>query len=63
VAYLDKIPASGTIISAAPMKIVDGSGSPTRVYALVPQGNAVGRNQAATMLILFISVLSILFIT
>ena len=63
VAYLDKIPASGTIISAAAMKIVDGSGSPTRVFALVPQRNTVGRNQAATMLILFISVLSILFIT
>ena len=40
VGYLDKIPASGTIISCAPMKIVDGSGSPVRVYALVPHDDS-----------------------
>ncbi|XP_052093777.1 isatin hydrolase-like [Mytilus californianus] len=39
VGYLDKIPESGTIISCAVMKIVDGSGSPARVFALIPKNS------------------------
>lgn len=33
---LDQLPATGAIIFAAPLKIVNGSGSPLRVLALVP---------------------------
>ncbi len=33
---LDQLPATGAILIAAPLKIVDGSGSPCRVLALVP---------------------------
>ncbi len=32
---LDQLPATGAIVVAAPLKIVDGSGSPLRVLALV----------------------------
>lgn len=38
-ANLDQLPARGSIVIAAPLKIVGGSGSPLRVLALVP-GNA-----------------------
>tara|TARA_B100000686_G_C16777782_1_gene969704 strand:- start:346 stop:1143 length:798 start_codon:yes stop_codon:yes gene_type:complete len=34
---LDKLPALGSLIIAAPLKIVDGSGSPLRVIGLVPK--------------------------
>ena len=33
---LDLLPATGSILIAAPLKIVDGSGSPVRAIALVP---------------------------
>ncbi len=33
---LDKLPATGAVVIAAPLKIVNGSGSPLRVLALVP---------------------------
>jgi isatin hydrolase len=33
---LDKLPATGAIVIGAPLKIVQGSGSPARVLALVP---------------------------
>ena len=33
---LDQLPPTGAILIAAPLKIVDGSGSPCRVLALVP---------------------------
>ena len=33
---LDRVPATGAIVFAAPLKIVNGSGSPVRVLALVP---------------------------
>ena len=33
---LDALPATGAIIIAAPLKIVDGSGSPVRVIAITP---------------------------
>ncbi len=32
---LDQLPATGAMIIAAPLKIVEGSGSPLRVLALV----------------------------
>ncbi|MGE4335795.1 MAG: cyclase family protein, partial [Pigmentiphaga sp.] len=35
---LDQLPTTGTMILAAPLKIKNGSGSPLRVLALVPQG-------------------------
>ncbi len=35
---LDQLPPTGSVLIAAPLKIKDGSGSPTRVLALVPQG-------------------------
>jgi kynurenine formamidase len=33
---LDLLPATGALIAAAPLKILDGSGSPLRVLAIVP---------------------------
>ncbi len=33
---LDRLPATGAVVIAAPLKIVGGSGSPVRVLALVP---------------------------
>jgi kynurenine formamidase len=33
---LDQLPATGAVVIAAPLKIVNGSGSPVRVLALVP---------------------------
>ena len=33
---LDRLPATGAVVLAAPLKIVRGSGSPVRVLALVP---------------------------
>lgn len=33
---LDQLPATGAVVIAAPLKIVDGSGSPLRVIALAP---------------------------
>jgi kynurenine formamidase len=33
---LDQLPATGAVVIAAPLKIVDGSGSPLRVVALSP---------------------------
>ncbi|MFW6075109.1 MAG: cyclase family protein [Chloroflexota bacterium] len=35
-ANLDQLPPTGSLIFAAPLKIVDGSGSPVRVIALAP---------------------------
>ena len=35
-ANLDQLPAQGAVLVAAPLKIVQGSGSPARVFALVP---------------------------
>jgi len=32
---LDQLPATGALVIAAPLKIVDGSGSPLRVLALI----------------------------
>ena len=34
--HLDELPPTGAIVIAAPLKIVNGSGSPLRVLALVP---------------------------
>src|SRR5437868_4841410 len=34
---LDQLPPTGSVVIAAPLKIVGGSGSPVRVIALVPQ--------------------------
>ena len=33
---LDQLPPSGAIVIAAPLKIVEGSGSPVRVLAIAP---------------------------
>lgn len=35
---LDKLPPKGAVIVTAPLKIIDGSGSPLRVLAFVPAG-------------------------
>lgn len=35
---LEQLPATGSVVIAAPLKIVDGSGSPLRVIALAPMG-------------------------
>lgn len=35
---LDRLPATGAVVIAAPLKLVRGSGSPLRVLALVPGG-------------------------
>lgn len=37
-ANLDKLPAKGAILIAAPLKIKNGTGSPVRALALVPRG-------------------------
>ena len=37
-ANLDKVPAKGAILIAAPLKIENGTGSPIRALALVPKG-------------------------
>lgn len=37
-ANLSSLPPTGAVVVAAPLKIVDGSGSPLRVLALVPRG-------------------------
>jgi len=34
---LDQLPATGSVVVAAPLKIVDGSGSPLRVLAIAPR--------------------------
>jgi len=34
---LDQLPATGAVVIAAPLKIVNGSGSPLRVLALVEE--------------------------
>ena len=34
--HLDRLPATGAVVIAAPLKLVAGSGSPLRVLALVP---------------------------
>jgi kynurenine formamidase len=36
---LDCLPAKGAVILAAPLKLLQGSGSPLRVLALVPSGS------------------------
>jgi kynurenine formamidase len=33
---LDQLPATGAVLIAAPLKIVEGSGSPLRVLAIAP---------------------------
>ena len=38
-ASLDRLPARGAVVIAAPLKIEGGSGSPLRVLALVPRQN------------------------
>ncbi|MFT5159134.1 MAG: kynurenine formamidase [Paracoccaceae bacterium] len=35
---LDKLPAKGAILIAAPLKIENGTGSPVRALALIPKG-------------------------
>jgi kynurenine formamidase len=35
-ANLSKLPPTGALLIAAPLKIVDGSGSPARALAIVP---------------------------
>jgi kynurenine formamidase len=37
-ANLDRLPTTGSLLVAAPLKIVNGTGSPVRVFALVPRG-------------------------
>jgi kynurenine formamidase len=34
---LDRLPATGAVVIAAPLKIVGGSGSPVRALALAPR--------------------------
>jgi kynurenine formamidase len=36
-AQLDRLPVTGAVVVAAPLRIAGGSGSPARVYALVPR--------------------------
>jgi kynurenine formamidase len=33
---LDELPATGSVLIATPLKIVNGSGSPVRVIAITP---------------------------
>jgi kynurenine formamidase len=36
VAYIDRLPAKGATLIAAPMKIENGSGGPVRLLAVLP---------------------------
>jgi kynurenine formamidase len=36
-ANLDQLPLTGSLLVVAPLKLVGGTGSPSRVYALVPK--------------------------
>lgn len=36
--HLDRLPATGALLVVAPLKIVGGTGSPVRAFALVPRG-------------------------
>ena len=42
---LDRLPPTGAVVIAAPLKIKDGSGSPLRVLALVPATTPVAAAQ------------------
>jgi kynurenine formamidase len=37
-ANLDRLPATGALLIVAPLRLVGGTGSPSRVYAFVPRG-------------------------
>lgn len=37
-ANLDKLPPTGALLVVSPLKLMGGTGSPTRVYAFVPRG-------------------------
>ncbi len=37
-ANLDKLPATGALLVVSPLKLVGGTGSPSRVFAFVPRG-------------------------
>jgi kynurenine formamidase len=37
-ANLDKLPVSGALLVVSPLRLVGGTGSPSRVFALVPRG-------------------------
>ena len=37
-ANLDRLPATGALLVVSPLKLVGGTGSPSRVFALVPRG-------------------------
>lgn len=43
---LDRLPAVGSVVIAAPLKLVNGSGSPLRVLALVGRGGVGGEGEA-----------------
>ena len=42
VANLDAIPPTGAILSAAPVKTIEGSGGPIRLYAMIPINSGTG---------------------
>ena len=37
-ANLERLPATGALLVVAPLRLVGGTGSPSRVYAFVPRG-------------------------
>ena len=41
-ANLGRLPATGALIVVAPLKLVEGTGSPARVFAFVPTGGRAG---------------------
>ena len=47
--HLDELPPKGAVLIAAPLKFVDGTGSPVRALALVP-GPSEPRRLAAARL-------------
>jgi kynurenine formamidase len=58
VAYLDKIPANGSIISAAAVKNVGGTGFPARVYAMIPENGAFANSSDKTQLMFLCMLIS-----
>ena len=58
VANLDKLPATGATVFAAPMKIKDGSGAPLRIFARLggechKRTSGAGRHVITFLLVLF----------
>ena len=46
-ADLGELPVTGALLAVAPLKLVDGTGSPARVFAIVPSQRPAARRSTA----------------